>query len=457
MRILVLAMLVIVLLAEYIQGEFGLPREITWLPEVLSLLAAACVALIGTKSRFKGIDARYIAIFGLLLLHVALGVIANGVSSGVLFAGIRVYLKSLPFFFLPLVVTFKDRDLRLQFWLIAAIAVVQLPIAWQQKNHTQYIGLVTGDYTTGTLVGPAFLSTFLACTASVATAMHLKGRLSMSRLALFLILTLPATMINETKASLVLLPVAILLPALLAGPKAGSPSFKRIALAVTLVVGFVAAFIPMYDQIMKPRYGYGIVEFFEMEGRISNYLVKDSEIGSEKSGKVDSLLLPFKAAKGDLAQIFFGLGIGNVTESSLGREFTGKYFYRYGALMGPTASLLLWEIGCLGLLLVGCLYYLIWRDSLVARQEESVAGALALGWTGVVCVMFIAMFYKVTIASNALSYLFWFYSGVVAAAALRVRAGSQVPARPVIWPRNDTQGNPTKTQETYARQMRNTG
>jgi hypothetical protein len=64
---------------------------------------------------------------------------------------------------------------------------------------------------------------------------------------------------------------------------------------------------------------------------------------------------------------------------------------------------------------------MIFQDARVAREAEGITGALALGWIAVTGIMFIAWFYKKTVGSDALSYLFWFYSGVIAAASLRIR------------------------------------
>ncbi len=149
-------------------------------------------------------------------------------------------------------------------------------------------------------------------------------------LVAFLALTLPATMINETKGTMILLPIALLAPVIFLGKSSGTARVKKTALTLVLIGAFFAAFIPVYDHFIQPRWGYGILDFFQMEGRVERYLVKDSELGSEKAGKIDSLVLPFKAARHDPAQLVFGLGIANMSPSSLGPGFEGDHFGRYG-------------------------------------------------------------------------------------------------------------------------------
>ena len=61
-------------------------------------------------------------------------------------------------------------------------------------------------------------------------------------------------------------------------------------------------------------------------------------------------------------------------------------------------------------------------------KVRGLTGALALGWIGVVGMIFLSWFYKKTVTSDALSYLFWFYSGVIAAASMRMRRDDIVRA-----------------------------
>ncbi len=427
MRFVVYAMILSVLLAEYLKLTFSLPQPVAWLPEIVSLFAALIVIVRGIQNRFQDVDARYLIVFGIMFMHIVAGVVLNQMSPGVLFTGIRIYLKSLPFFFLPLVVKVEDRDLKWQLLLIAAICLVQLPIAWDQRMATVARGGITGDDTAGTLRISSFMSVFLCCAAAVAMAFYLKGRLSLKALVAFLALTLPATMINETKGTLLLLPVALLAPVMFLGKERGAARLKQSVLTLALIGAFFATFIPVYDYFIMPRWGYGILDFVQMEGRLERYLVKDSELGSDDAGKIDSLFLPFKAARHDPTQIAFGLGIGNVSPSFLGPGFEGDHFGRYGHLVGPTTALLLWEVGLIGTALAFVMLYLIFRDALVARDAGGITGALALGWIAVVGIIFMAWFYKKTIGSDALSYLFWFYSGVIVAASLRIRR-MEVPA-----------------------------
>jgi len=424
MAALIYFMTVSVLLAEYLQHKYGLPRAVGWLPELASLIAAVVVLLRMQGERLKGVDARYIVLFVLLVIGILAGILLNTLTPGTAVSGARMYFKSLPFFVLPLIVPVTEKTLKRQLLLMAILCIIQLPIAWQQRSHTDFVGATTGDWIVGTLYGPAFLSIFLCSGAAVAFAMYLTGRLSFKVLLVFFALTLPATMINETKGTLLLLPLALLVPAIFAEKSKDVAKTNRLVLSIALISTFVAIFIPVYDHYIRARWGYGLIEFVQMQGRVEDYLVKNSNLGSQKSGKLDSILLPFKAARHDPTEAIVGLGIGNVSESSFGPGFTGEHFEQYGRLMGPTVSLLLWEIGLFGTVIVLLTLYLIFRDALVARRSKGLGGAVALGWTGVLAITVVGMFYKNTLNSNALGYLFWFYSGVVVALASEVRRTS---------------------------------
>jgi hypothetical protein len=67
------------------------------------------------------------------------------------------------------------------------------------------------------------------------------------------------------------------------------------------------------------------------------------------------------------------------------------------------------------------LYWLIFRDSVVvARSDDSLTGWIAVGWAGVTVLMVVATPYKAMHIYESLSYLFWYFSGLVAARRMRL-------------------------------------
>jgi hypothetical protein len=421
MQYLIIGMLIVATLMSYLVKTLHLPRQMMLTPEAFSAIALLIVVARLPKNRLSEVEPRYLALFVLLILHLVAGMVVNDEPAGVVISGIRIYLKFMPFFVLPLLIPQTEKALKWQFLVLAGICLLQFPLAWDQRSAGMFKGSLTGDRTVGTMGISANLSILLCCAAAVALALHLRQKLKLWHLIVFLAATLPATMINETKATLLIAPFALAVPAMFAGASSQAGKMKRMMVGALLIVGFLGAFIPTYDYYIEQRWGYGLIDFFTMKGRVEKYLDKSAGLGSQEVGRVDSMVLPFVAAKHDPTQAAFGLGAGNVSSSSLGPGFMGEQYYRYGNLVGPTASRLLWEIGWVGLALVLCLHFMIFRDALVARHAEGLAGALGLGWIAVASIIGLTMFYNVAMQNDGLSYLFWFYSGVVVATASRVR------------------------------------
>jgi hypothetical protein len=108
-------------------------RHLTWLPEVISLIALLIVIAYGARNKTVNLSIAYLVIFGLLAVHIVCGVILNSVSTGPIVTGIRTYLKYLPFFFLPIVYEFTPQEMKRQLQLLLIIALAQLPIALYQR------------------------------------------------------------------------------------------------------------------------------------------------------------------------------------------------------------------------------------------------------------------------------------------------------------------------------------
>ena len=143
-------------------------------------------------------------------------------------------------------------------------------------------------------------------------------------------------------------------------------------------------------------------------------------------GRLDAVTVPFLLLAKDPAQLLFGVGIGNATHSSLGPAFTGRYNYLLEPFLITTLSVVVSELGVLGLCLLLGVYWLIYSDCrAVADSESKVMSGIALGWAGVTAVMVLSLPYKNLIPSAALSFLFWYLSGVIAAERMRLPYGAR--------------------------------
>lgn len=433
MHTLVLSLIIATLGIDYLAHEGWLPGLASFTQEGVALLASIYVVANGMRSRFQYVRTEYWIVFGALLVVIVCGILVNAVSSGPVFAGIRTYLRALPLFFLPAVFAIDDRRLRRQLLLVLGFALLQAPLAWYQRSTVWAEGHISGDWVVGTLTSSGILSVFLICVACVLAGFYVRKRLPARWFIPLVLIVLIPTALNETKATLFLLPLGLLTTFIVGSP--ASTRFRNGLVATVVLSLFGAIFVPIYDYYVTPRWGYGIVEFFTMKGRLEGYMEKrNAGIGSEEAGRVDAITVPVKTLARDPGQFVFGLGIGNASDSALGPQFTGEYFRRFEPFRQSTASVLILETGVLGLALVMLLYLMIFRDArFVARHDSGLGGAMAAGWTGAVAVIVVATFYVEMMAYGSTSFLFWYFSGLLAAHRMRLAApATQRRAVPLV-------------------------
>jgi hypothetical protein len=430
MQNLTLAMLVVVTTIEFfVKGDYWgrgafLPGIAQYLPEMFGVAATIVVILLGTRTRFQFVRPQYWIVFGALVVTIVCGVLVNGVDSGPIFAGIRTYLRAIPLFLLPAVIAYTDRQVQEQLKLLLAIALIQIPLAVEQRVKTGGggVGAVTGDFTFGTLMISSSLSIFLICCICIVAALYVRKRLKLWQFVLLFVLLVFPTTINETKASLFFLPIGLLF-AFVAASKPGRRA-KSIAVVSGLLVLFVAVFFPAYDYMVEGRtYGRPLAETLGNPEVLERNLWKKRDVGTtaNEGGRVDSIVVSLQSVSSDPSHLAFGYGIGNVSKSALGRGFTGQYFSKFDPFLTTAFARVVFELGVLGMALVYAFMWLIYVDArAVARRRDDMVGALAAGWTGVVAIIVLSTVYKDLIIQTSLPYLFWYFSGLIAAARMRI-------------------------------------
>jgi hypothetical protein len=426
MHYLVLTIIVFVSLVDQLSTDHILPRPLGFVPELLSLVIVLYVVVMGARHRFQYVRGQYWLTFGAIAAVVLCGAIVNNVAPGPLIAGMRYYLRAMPLFLLPAVYEFKETQIRQQLRLLLMFGVLQLPIAIYQRMIVMRGHRFTGDPVFGTLLDSSVLSIYLICSVCVLTGMLLRQRISKIVYFVLFFYLLAATSINETKGTLILLPIGLVATVLI-----GSPPAKRLRLAV-LTVGlfaiFVAGFAVVYDYVQNVRtnhYYTSLGKFFLDEKQLDRYVDTHSGLGATRqAGRVDAIVVPLRVLSRDPAQLAFGFGIGNASHSSLGPQFIGEHYPVFHSFLVSSFSIFLLEIGVLGTALVFLLYWLIYRDALaLARTDNSLIGSLAVGWAGIVVLTIFATPYKTIHTFASLSYLFWYFSGLVAAERMRLALG----------------------------------
>ncbi|HEY6456512.1 MAG TPA: hypothetical protein VIY90_14660 [Steroidobacteraceae bacterium] len=418
----------------------GAPAPLKFLPEACSGVVAIYVLLEGMHKGFAGIAPKYWVVFGVLSFLIVCGILTNGVGSGPILSGARFYTRAMPLFLLPAIAQFSDKQLTQQLKLMLGVALLQVPIASYQRWIIWSAGRFSGDDVRGTLMDSGVLSIFLICCVLVLTGLFMKKQIGRTKfLLLFFVLLLPTT-INETKATVILLPVGLFTAIVAAAPRG-----KRLRITgwtVALLVVFGSILVPVYD-LMNANSPYkkerNIQDFFTNQQQMQRYL--EAKKGTAQIGTLkpvrrgDAISIPLQYLSQDPLRLAFGLGLGNASSSSLGQNFVGDYYGLFRSFLIMSFSVFLLEIGVLGTVLVFVLYWLVGRDCLtVARKDGGILGGVASGWIGVVAVMVMATFYTTTHMYSSLSYFYWYFSGVVIARATQlawVREAKVAPAKPL--------------------------
>jgi hypothetical protein len=218
-----------------------------------------------------------------------------------------------------------------------------------------------------------------------------------------------------------------------------APPGKKMPIAfggLGLLVAFAAILVPVYDFMnahSRYKQGRNLEDFFTDQKLMAQYMQtqkRGAALGMTRDvRRGDAIKVPLHYLARDPVHMAFGLGMGNASHSNLGAAFTGEYNGLFDKFLITAFTTFLLEIGLFGVLLIFGLYWFIWQDTLaVAKLDDGFIGALAAGWIGVAAIVPFATFYAPIQTYASISYLFWYFSGVVVARrqALRLKA-AQAP------------------------------
>ncbi len=419
---LVISVFVASLSVDYLVHERGFLPYLILLPELLSAIATVVVVARLMAGARLPLDGRYTVFLIGLLITIVLGFVIQGEPTGPIIAGIRAHLKFAPFFLLPMVFPFSAKQLRTQFLVLMTMLVFQAPLALYQR-FVEYAHLMqTGDPVRGTATTSSALSMLLMCAMAAVVSLYLRGKIRLGVLFVLAALLFLPTTLNETKATFLLLPVAVIAPALFM-PRGSRTAGRLLPLALLGSLAMVV-FIGVYDYFIQftTTHQEPIGEFFGDSSYLHYLYSGAAERGANYIGRFDSLEFALKGITRDPLTAAFGLGAGNVSPSFL-PQFDGQYsgyFDLYGVGMTQVTNLL-WQVGFVGLLIYLLFYYFVLNDSRTLARTSGDNALLGQIWVSVTLIMIFALIYKSIFAMNEIGYPLWFYSGVVAARVAELR------------------------------------
>lgn len=429
MNLLVIALYASVFSTGYLAKRLGvIPSVWVLLPEALSIVALLIVLARLIASRQMLLSWRYFAFLGLFSFVLLFGFLAQSVPLGAVVSGLRNYVKFIPFFLLPAVYPFTKRQLKVQLGFLLAVLLVQSPLAVYQR-FVQFAGhMNTGDPVRGTTTSSSALSMLMVCVIALLVTLYLHRRIRLPLLLCAVAVYFLPTTLNETKGTLLMMPVALLGPTLFM-PR-GSRSLRRIFPVAAVGGAALFAYVLIYNSlIVYGQYGHKIGTFLT-GGYVESYLYTGASEGEDRYiGRIDSVDFAVQVLSADPLKFAFGLGAGNASHSSL-PGFDGQYasyYERYGVDV-TQVSYFLWEIGIVGLCVYLLLYWFVFQDARLLAKTDGPFAIYGQVWATVLILMTMALMYKSVFTIDEIAYLFWFYTGVVARSAYVERAARRAAA-----------------------------
>jgi hypothetical protein len=374
------------------------------------------------------LDWRYGLCLVLLLFVVVFGFVAQSVPSGAMVGGIRSYFKFVPIFLLPAVYPFTPRQLAVQFGSLLVLIALQSAVTvyqrfWQFANTLSH----TGDAMQGTVTTSGVLSLIMLSGIAILIVFYLRKKIGLIPLLAGTALFFLPTTLNESKITLVVLPLVLVLPAFFM-PRSNR-AIGRLLPVVAIGSFMVLGYFTVYNYFAQSGRSPTLQTLWQE--RLWTYVFWSADSGEQTEiSRLGSIELAFERLSREPITLVFGLGAGNVSDVSLS-GFEGEYadyFHRYG--VGETqVATLLWEVGLIGLVLYLVFHLIVFRDASLLARSETPAALLGHAWATIVIIMTLAFVYFPVHSTNELGFVFWFYSGVVAAKAAELRRAAQVLPR----------------------------
>lgn len=427
MQRLVYALLPCIFFLDFLRVYLKIPKVLLLLPELLSGVALLLVmSELAKTGRFQ-LAGRYVLLVCVLVITIVFGLVVSEATTGPIVGGLRLYLKYLVFFLLPIVFVLTERQLRLQMIAVLGLMLLQLPVTLLQR-FVFHVG-ESGDSGRGTLGTGSITAVVVLFGLSVVIAMYHQGHLSRMRAFLMGACLALTPMFADAKGAFILLPLAIMIPTLFATV----PGVNRVVRTLkggVVVVAALAVFALAYSfaestfaERSEKGYRTSIIDFYKDPALVLSYMAPQlaGHENPDRVGRLDGVIAPVVEFWGDPLKMISGLGFGALADSPFDFFAVDQYQYILDSKLGYVSiSRILWELGYVGTFLVLLALFLVWRDARRLSRVRSLEGALALGLLAIIPIYFASMFWKNVITNNTIMYLFAYYSGVVVAAAYRM-------------------------------------
>lgn len=437
-----------------------IPRSLTWIPEVISLVIL--IYILGRFFKEKDLIS-ILTQTHLVVLFIGftfLGLLINRIELPVAVAGIRNNLKFLPLFFLPFFYQFEKEFIKRFFTVLFFFALLQFPVTVIQRIIYE---TPSGDPIGGTLGANSsgILSVFLSISIVFWSFYFLKTELKPAAyIAGFAALLIPMGL-NETKIIFFILPPAFAAMFLFTQKKRKLSS-KMLIVFLCFSIGllfigsvynrmYVEKDIPVKQEIKKKAEQQAEKEKQEVPQKVEPVPKKEQK-SSESPGsaqrkpsrlniteyfipkraaavlhkkrirvsgslnRIPQVIFAFDHIKQDPLHLLLGVGAGNASDSFF-EPAKGKYHKKFEDLdIGNNMlSRMLWEYGLIGTFLFFSIFVYLFGKIWRLRKRDDTMGVAASGYLVMIGIYFITSIYFNTMLINLFAYLFWFLGGYLLA------------------------------------------
>ncbi|MDZ7318053.1 MAG: hypothetical protein ONB11_02800 [candidate division KSB1 bacterium] len=397
----------IILLALFIlQWLFGvfraIPKEITWLPDVIIMILTAKFFYL-QADRHRLITSPIDKVIAAILLLGLLSAIYNNVSPITVLFGYRKFFKYTLLFYILRHIESDDKFYRFFFYIIFILLLAQIPVTIAQAIVYGTIGKDVADNVSGTLGWKA--TGAMALLMNFAISMMIGFYTQTHRLrfvAVALLFTVPI-ILGSGQYGLIMLPLTAITCWLL-GHEINLKNLVKVPLLVSVIIMLVIPAINYHDY----RYHGNLLKFLSSPSEIYSLNIQTRKEGT--FGRFQVIDVAHRVLSENPAQLLIGFGPGNASESYF-HDYSGKLEkeFRGMKIWGIQYTAIILEYGFLGLLLFLWLFFKLWRLNrhLYHRTSDPFWKSITVGYNGMILAYLLGCLYNPAWYYDILAFCFW--------------------------------------------------
>ena len=400
----ILIILATLFVFHWLFGVFrAIPKEITWLPDVIILIMATKILYLQAKKNRWERTPIDLIILSILLLGV-LSAIYNNVPAITLLFGFRKFFKYTLMFFILRNIEQDSKFYRFFLISLFVLAILQIPVTIVQAIHFGTTGKDVADNVSGTLGGKATgaMALFMSFVISM-----MMGFYTQTKKMVFLLLSaglLIPIILGSGQFGFFIAPTAALICWILGRPFT-LKNILKIPLIISIIIMLVLPGINYHDA----RYKGNLMKFLRSPSELYSLNIQKRKEGT--FGRVQVIEVAHQLLFENIPQMIVGFGPGNASQSYFS-EYSGRLDKEYHGfkIWGIQYTATILEYGFLGLILFLLLFLQLWwvNQRFYYQTKNQFWKAISVGYNGLLFVYIAGSFYNPVWYYDVLSFTFWF-------------------------------------------------